>query len=91
MFLTRFLLYASPLDGICASLPHGSPTLPWGLYHMPVAGVGAGMPGAASHGIGKIRKDTHNLVWIKFHEEFDIEYQSEADWFYGTSSTSELA
>lgn len=58
-FLARFLFRASPLDGICASLPHCSPTLPQGLYHMPVAGVRAGLSGAASHSTGKTRTDTH--------------------------------
>lgn len=57
MFLARFPFRASPLDGICAALPHGSPTLRWGLYHVPVAGVGVALSGAASPSPGETGTD----------------------------------
>lgn len=59
MFLARFPFRASPLDGICAPLPHSSPTLRWGPYHVPVAGVGAGLSDAAPRSPGDTRTDVH--------------------------------
>jgi len=61
MFLARFPFRASPLEGICVPLPHSSPTLRYGLYHVPRVGVGAAQSGAASLCTGETATYTHSV------------------------------
>lgn len=58
MFLARFPQCFSVKRNLCSS-PTLLPTLRSGLYHVPVAGVGAGLSGAASHIAAKTKGETH--------------------------------